>query len=134
MKQEDTIYDELPLEVAQNLAELREDLDNKVPFKELDRNLLIATWNIRAFGNFTRKWMSDEKDSPRRDLHSIFCIAEILSRFDVIAVQEVKGNLRALRDTLKLLGDNWSMILTDTNSSNSGNDERMAYLFDTRRV
>ena len=133
-QEESTIYDDLPIEVAQNLAELREDLDAKVPFKELDRNLLIATWNIRGFGNFTRKWMSDEKDSPRRDLHSIFCIAEILSRFDVIAVQEVKGNLRALRDTLKLLGDNWSMILTDTNKSDSGNDERMAYLFDTRRV
>jgi endonuclease/exonuclease/phosphatase family metal-dependent hydrolase len=133
-KDENTIYDPLPLEVVENLAELREDLDQKVPFKELDRNLLIATWNIRGFGNFTRKWMSAEKDSPRRDLHSIFCIAEILSRFDVIAVQEVKGNLRALRDTLKLLGDNWSMILTDTNKSNSGNDERMAYLFDTRRV
>jgi endonuclease/exonuclease/phosphatase family metal-dependent hydrolase len=134
VKDENTIYDPLPIEVAENLAELREDLDQKVPFKELDRNLLIATWNIRGFGNFTRKWMSDEKDSPRRDLHSIFCIAEILSRFDVIAVQEVKGNLRALRDTLKLLGDNWSMILTDTNGSDSGNDERMAYLFDTRRV
>ena len=133
-QEESTIYDDLPIEVAQNLAELREDLDAKVPFKELDRNLLIATWNIRGFGNFTRKWMSDEKDSPRRDLHSIFCIAEILSRFDVIAVQEVKGNLRALRDTLKLLGDNWSMILTDTNKSDSGNDERMAYLFDTLRV
>lgn len=133
-KDENTIYDPLPLEVVENLAELREDLDQKVPFKELDRNLLIATWNIRGFGNFTRKWMSAEKDSPRRDLHSIFCIAEILSRFDVIAVQEVKGNLRALRDTLKLLGDNWSMILTDTNKSDSGNDERMAYLFDTRRV
>ena len=131
---ENTIYDPIPIEVAENLALLREDLDQKVPFKELDRNLLIATWNIRGFGNFTRKWMSDEKDSPRRDLHSIFCIAEILSRFDVIAVQEVKGNLRALRDTLKLLGDNWSMILTDTNGSKSGNDERMAYLFDTRRV
>lgn len=136
MKKEDqnTIYDELPLEVAENLALLREDLDQKVPFKELDRNLLIATWNIRGFGDLTRKWMSDDKDSPRRDLHSIFCIAEILSRFDVIAVQEVKGKLRALRDTLKLLGDNWSMILTDTNKSDSGNDERMAYLFDTRRV
>ena len=133
-KDENTIYDELPIEVIQNLAELRTDLDQTVPFKELDRNLLIATWNIRGFGNFTRKWASDEKDSPRRDLHSIFCIAEILSRFDVIAVQEVKGNLRALRDTLKLLGDNWSMILTDTNKSDSGNDERMAYLFDTRRV
>ena len=134
VKDENTIYDPLPIEVAENLAELREDLDQKVPFKELDRNLLIATWNIRGFGNFTRKWMSDEKDSPRRDLHSVYCIAEILSRFDVIAVQEVKGNLRALRDTLKLLGENWSMVLTDTNKSDSGNDERMAYLFDTRRV
>lgn len=134
VKDENTIYDPLPIEVAENLAELREDLDQKVPFKELDRNLLIATWNIRGFGNFTRKWMSEEKDSPRRDLHSVYCIAEILSRFDVIAVQEVKGNLRALRDTLKLLGENWSMVLTDTNKSDSGNDERMAYLFDTRRV
>ena len=134
VKDENTIYDPLPIEVAENLAELREDLDQKVPFKELDRNLLIATWNIRGFGNFTRKWMSEEKDSPRRDLHSVYCIAEILSRFDVIAVQEVKGNLRALRDTLKLLGENWSMVLTDTNRSDSGNAERMAYLFDTRRV
>ena len=119
---ENTIYDPLPTEVAENLELLKRDLDLKIPSKELDRNLLIATWNIRAFGNLTRKWMSDVKDTPRRDLQSIFCIAEILSRFDVIAIQEVKSNLRALRDTLKILGDHWSMILTDT------------YLFDTRRV
>lgn len=132
--EEATIYDDLPIEVAENLALLREDLDQKVPLKELDRNLIIATWNLRDFCNLTRKWMSDTKDSPRRDLHSIFCIAEILSRFDVVAVQEVGGNLRALRDTLKLLGDNWSMILTDVNKSDSGGYERMAYLFDRRRV
>ena len=129
-----TIYDPLPAEVLENLEILCADLDEKIPSKELDRNLLIASWNIRGFGNLTRKWWSEEKDSPRRDLHSIYCIAEILSRFDVIAIQEVKANLRALRDTLKLLGDHWSMILTDTNKSDSGNDERMAYLFDTRRV
>lgn len=131
---ENTIYDPLPVEVAKNLELLKRDLDLKVPSKELDRNLLIATWNIRAFGNLTRKWASEAKDSPRRDLQSIFCIAEILSRFDVIAIQEVKSNLRALRDTLKILGDHWSMILTDTNKTKSGNLERMAYLFDTRRV
>ena len=132
--QQATIYDEIPIEIAQNLALLREDLDQKIPSKELDRNLLIATWNIREFSGLTRKWMSETKDSPRRDLHSVFCIAEILSRFDVIAIQEVGGNLRALRDTLKLLGENWSMILTDVNKSASGGYERMAYLFDTRRV
>lgn len=129
-----TIFDTPPIEVLENLELLRQDLDLKIPFKELDRNLLIATWNIRAFGNLTRKWESEEGDSPKRDLHAIFCIAEIIRRFDVIAIQEVKANIRALRDTLKLLGDNWSLILTDVTKGDSGNGERMAYLFDTRRV
>lgn len=126
--------DPQPQEVKENLEELLRDLDEKVPSKQLDRNLLIATWNIRGFGDLTRSWMSKEGDSPRRDLHSVHCIAEILRRFDVIAIQEVKSNIRALRDTLKILGDEWSMILTDVNQGSAGNGERMAYLFDTRRV
>lgn len=128
------ILDQPPKEIATNLENLANDLDAKIPAKKLDRNLLVATWNIRAFGGLTRKWDSDEGDSPKRDLHSILCIAEIISRFDVIAIQEVKGKIRALRDTLKKLGENWSLILTDVNRGSSGNGERMAYLFDTRRV
>lgn len=130
----DTILNTPPEEVYENLRDLREDLDQKIPPKKIDRNLLIASWNIRSFGDLTRKWMSQEGDSPKRDLHSILCIAEIIRRFDVIAVQEVKANIRALRDTLKVLGNSWSMILTDVNKGDSGNGERMAYLFDTRRV
>ncbi|HLW30847.1 MAG TPA: endonuclease/exonuclease/phosphatase family protein [Aequorivita sp.] len=129
-----TILDTPPVEVLENLRLLSEDLDVKIPSKKLDKNLLIATWNIRAFGDLTRKWTSSGSDSPKRDLQSILCISEILKRFDVIAVQEVKANIRALRDTLKLLGSHWSMILTDVNRGDSGNGERMAYLFDTRRV
>lgn len=129
-----TITDIPPSEVQDNLNMLKADLDSKIPSKKLDKNLLIATWNIRAFGNLTRKWDSDDEDSPKRDLHSALCIAEIISRFDVIAIQEVKDNLRALRDTLKVLGKNWSFILTDVNKGKVGNGERMAYLFDTRRV
>lgn len=128
------ITDIPPVEVQDNLNLLKADLDSKIPSKKLDKNLLIATWNIRAFGNLTRKWDSDDDDSPKRDLHSVLCIAEIISRFDVIAIQEVKDNIRALRDTLKVLGKNWSFILTDVNKGNVGNGERMAYLFDTRRV
>ena len=128
------ILDTPPKEVQENLEELKLDLDKVIPFKKLDKNLLIASWNIRAFGNLTRKWDSDEEDSPKRDLHSVLCIAEIIKRFDVIAVQEVKANIRALRDTMKVLGENWSMILTDVSKGSSGNGERMAYLFDTRRV
>src|SRR5699024_8814861 len=129
-----TIYDTPPEEVIQNLEMLKADLDQKIPFKKLDQNLIIATWNIRVFGNLTRKWESDDRDSPKRDLHSILCIAEIIGRFDVIAIQEVRANIRALRDTLKILGDNWSLILTDVTKGDSGNGERMAFLFDRRRV
>ena len=129
-----SITDIPPPEVRKNLDLLRADLNAKIPAKKLDQNLLIATWNIRAFGNLTRKWKSDENDSPKRDLHSILCIAEIIGRFDVIAVQEVKDNIRALRETLKVLGPNWSLILTDVNKGKVGNGERMAYLFDTRRL
>lgn len=128
------ILDIPPIEAQENLILLAKDLDQKIPAKCLDRNLLIATWNIRAFGNLTRKWDSDPSDSPKRDLHSVLCIAEIISRFDVVAIQEVKANIRALRDTLKILGNDWSLILTDVSKGSAGNGERMAYLFDTRRV
>ncbi|MDY7394000.1 endonuclease/exonuclease/phosphatase family protein [Aureibaculum sp. 2210JD6-5] len=129
-----TIKDIPPIPIQENLKLLRNDLNQKIPSKKLDDNLLIATWNIRAFGNLTRKWESDKDDSPKRDLHSILCIYEIIKRFDVIAIQEVKSNIRALRDTIKLLGNNWSLILTDVSKGSSGNGERMAYLFDMRRV
>ncbi|MDO4771159.1 endonuclease/exonuclease/phosphatase family protein [Porphyromonas sp.] len=128
------MYQTPPPEVQENLRLLAEDLDAKIPTKQLDRNLLIASWNIRAFGDLTRKWASEEKDNPKRDMHAVLCIAEIIRRFDVIAVQEVKSNIRALRDTLKILGPEWSMILTDVTKGDAGNGERMAYLFDTRRV
>jgi endonuclease/exonuclease/phosphatase family metal-dependent hydrolase len=130
----DSIEDVFPLDVAQNLKELKEDLDLKIPPKKLEKNLLIATWNIRGFGDITRKWKSSATDSPKRDFHSLVCIAEIIKRFDVIAVQEVKSNLKGLRDVLKVLGNDWSLILTDVNQGDSGNGERMAYIFDTRRV
>jgi len=129
-----SILDIPPIEVQQELEALKIDLNNRIPFKKIDQNLLIATWNLRSFGNLTRKWKSDDDDSPKRDLHAILCIAEIIRKFDVIALQEVTSNLRALRDTMKILGDNWSFILTDVNRGDEGNSERMAYVFDTRRV
>jgi endonuclease/exonuclease/phosphatase family metal-dependent hydrolase len=123
-----------PEEVLADLARLRSALDEEVPAKALDRNLLIGTWNIRAFGDLTEKWESAEEDSPKRDLHSLLCIAEILSRFDVIAVQEAKDNLKALRHLIHALGPNWGLSLTDVTEGAPGNSERMAFLFDSRRV
>jgi len=127
-------YHNPPQEVKDNLLLLQNDLDLIIPSKKLDKNLLIASWNIRAFGDLTREWTSSGNDSPKRDKQSIMCIKEIIERFDVIAIQEVKSNIRALRDTMKLLGKDWSLILTDVTKGSAGNGERMAYIFDTRRV
>ncbi len=123
-----------PEEVLTDLARLRSALDEAVPPKALDRNLLIATWNVRAFGGLTEKWESSEDDSPKRDLHSLLSIAEIVSRFDVVAVQEAKDDLKALRHLVHALGHDWGLSLTDVTEGAPGNAERMAFLFDTRRV
>lgn len=128
------ITDIPPLEIKKEIKGLNIMLDKLLPAKELDKNVLIATWNIRSFGGLTEKWEADEKDTPKRDLHSILCIAAILSRYDIISVQEVKGNLKAFRHMLKILGSHWSFILTDVSGGDEGNDERLAFLFDTRKV
>lgn len=127
------ITDQPPTDVAAEIANLETALDAQVAAKS-DINTLIATWNIRSFGNLTRKWRASGNDSPKRDLHSALAIARILERFDVIAVQEVKANLRALRDVLKVLGPDWSFALTDVSYGDPGNGERLAYIFNTKRT
>ena len=129
-----SITDPPPPQVREDLAILRAALDETIPPRIVDRNLLIATWNLRAFASVTKKWQAGEDDSPKRDYQSVLAIAEIISRFDVAALQEVKGNLRALRYLLKVLGPQWGLLLTDVSRGHKGNAERMAFVFDLRRV
>ena len=128
------INEPVPIEYLEEYQLLNAELDAKLPEKALDKNLLVATWNLRAFGDLYDNWVAGANDTPKRDKQSLLCIAEIVSRFDVIAIQEVKGNLRCLRHMLKLLGPNWSFSMTDVTRGRPGNDERMAYLFDTRKL
>ncbi len=129
----ESIFQNIPNEVLLDLQVLKTALDQDIP-KKTEDSLLIATWNIRAFGELTQKWESGGKDSPKRDLHSLLCIIEIISRFDVIAVQEVKGNLKCLRETMKHLGESWSFLMTDVTRGDAGNGERLAFLFNNKRV
>jgi endonuclease/exonuclease/phosphatase family metal-dependent hydrolase len=124
----------LPAAVEAELAVLRARLDAEVPAKEVGRNLLVATWNIRAFGDMSETWERGEKDEPKRNMADVLAIAEIVSRFDVVAIQEARANLKALRHMLKALGPDWGLILTDVNPPPAGNGERLAFVFDTRRV
>jgi len=128
------ITDIQPAHVAHDIAALRAHLDQTVPPKKANDNLLIATWNLRAFASLTREWTAGSSHSPKRDLRGLLAISEIIRRFDVIAIQEVKGDLRALRDLLRWLGDDWAFVMTDITLGDAGNDERMAFLFDTTRL
>ncbi|MFN2608704.1 MAG: endonuclease/exonuclease/phosphatase family protein [Acidimicrobiales bacterium] len=124
----------MPDRVAAEVAGLRAALDAQLPSKNLDRNLVIGTWNIRAFGDLTDSWSAPPSATPSRDLRALAVITEIVSHFDVIAIQEVKDNLRGLRHMMHDLGPAWSFILTDVTRGQAGNDERLAFVFDTRRV
>ncbi|HEX8744160.1 MAG TPA: hypothetical protein VF712_13605 [Thermoleophilaceae bacterium] len=96
--------DPLPAELAKQIEALDGALDEQLPKKQLDRNLLIATWNIREFGKVNPKWIAEDGEKPERDVFSIRAIAEIVSRFDVVAIQEVQVNIDALRMLMRTLG------------------------------
>lgn len=128
-----SILDTPPDFVRRDLESLNAALDAAIPRRTPD-NLLIATWNIRAFSSLTRKWTAGDRDSPKRDLRGLRAITDILSRFDVVAVQEVQGNLRALRDTKRFLGDDWGFLMTDVNIGDVGAGERLAFIFNRARV
>jgi endonuclease/exonuclease/phosphatase family metal-dependent hydrolase len=110
---------------AQNLIRLRFELDNAIPARTVDSTLLLATWNIREFGG---------TKSGGREAEPLFYIAEIISRFDMVAVQEVRDNLDALDELMKILGPWWSYLVSDVTLGAQGNDERHAVIYDTRKI
>lgn len=118
--------------IAQRLLLLKEGIRNPdpqinspIPEKTIESTLLIATWNIREF------------DSPKygpRSKECLFYIAEIISSFDLVAVQEVNEDLTALNRVMTILGTWWKYLITDVTRGTRGNRERIAYLYDTRKV
>lgn len=96
-----------------------------VPQRTIGDTLLLATWNIREFDS--------EKGGPRTR-EALHYIAEIISAFDLVAVQEVRDDVSALRQVAKILGHEWSFVMTDVTLGHRGNRERMAFLYDTRKI
>ncbi|WP_238146625.1 endonuclease/exonuclease/phosphatase family protein [Ornithinimicrobium murale] len=123
----------MPDHVAADLAGLRAALADQVVPKTAD-NLLIGTWNIRALSRYTDKWTSQDSDSPKRDWHALAAIAEVIRCFDVTAIQETRRDTSALFALLSLLGEDYRVIASDVTEGDQGNDERLAYLYDSSRV
>ncbi len=110
---------------AQNLIRLRFELDNAIPGRTVDSTLLLATWNIREFGG---------TKSGGRESEPLYYIAEIISHFDMVAVQEVRDNLDVLDELMQILGPWWEYLVSDVTQGAQGNDERHAFIYDTRKI
>lgn len=123
----------MPEHVADDLAGLRAALEDQVVAKS-EGNLLIGTWNIRVLSRYTDKWTSGPDDSPKRDWHALAAIAEVIRRFDVTAIQEARRDTSALFAVLALLGEDFRVIASDVTEGDKGNDERLAYIYDSTRV
>lgn len=120
--------------VSQDIVRLRRRIQAAgVPPKSTDRNLLIATWNLRQFGGLYESF-DENPDSPKRNLRGLAYIAEIVSRFDVVAIQEVRDDLTALRHLLSVLGSDWGALLSDVTRGAAGNQERLTFVYDRRRL
>jgi endonuclease/exonuclease/phosphatase family metal-dependent hydrolase len=104
-----------------NLLKLRSQLDRDIPQKTATDTLLLATWNIREFGDNRRK-------------ESLYYLAEIISRFDLVAVQEVAANLKGLKDLVSLLNLNWDYFVTSSTDGSAGGGERMVFLYDKNKI
>jgi endonuclease/exonuclease/phosphatase family metal-dependent hydrolase len=129
----DSIHDQPSKSTEEDLERLRATLQ-PIPAKQVDRNLLIATWNLREFGQLSQVWDQPAGARPFRDLHAIRCIGEIVARFDVVAIQEVQEDISALQALMIWLGSDWGLIMTDVTRGRKAGGERLAFVFDTRRV
>lgn len=89
------------------------------------QSVRIATWNLREFGGTKYGGRDDE---------CLYYIAEIISPFDIVALQEIREDLGQFLDLLKILGPDWGYLATDVTDGHAGNGERMVYLYNRRRV
>ncbi|MBM1107136.1 endonuclease/exonuclease/phosphatase family protein [Aurantibacter crassamenti] len=104
-----------PFDVNTEIERLKAHKSTRnIPDKSNDK-LLLGSWNIANLGLQVR--MEDHYK----------LLAEILSWFDVIAVQEVNDNLLGLQAIESFLPSNYNLVFSDK----GGNNERSAFIYDS---
>ncbi|MGB3406553.1 MAG: endonuclease/exonuclease/phosphatase family protein [Jannaschia sp.] len=109
--------------IARRLRALRHDLRLAIGARRRPDSLIVGSWNLRAF----------DDGAPRLD-ESFHYIAEIISNFDVCAIQEVKSDLRPLERLVRFLGPSWDYFVNDVSIHRGGNNERSAFLYNRDKV
>lgn len=112
--------------IAQKLLDLKKALQ-VIPAKSRKDKLLLATFNIREFDS------NDKKYGPRTT-ESFYYLAEIISSFDIVALQEINEDLSGLRRLMKIIGYDYNYFITDITEGRAGNKERMAYIYDQKKI
>lgn len=116
-------YNDLDKETAAGMKELQKRIvAQKIPDSALDKTLLIATWNIREFGN----------PGHKRKKKSLYYIAEILSQFDLIGVVELRKDVHEMAEVLRIMGPFWDIVYSDYIEDPGGNKERVGFVYDKR--
>lgn len=111
------------LRCIDGLLRLREALAAAIPTRRSEENLLVASWNLKEFGH-----------TKQRLPESYYYIAEVISRFDLVAVQEIKSTLKDLSIVMRILGSDWAYLVNDITDGSSGNRERSCYIYNRNRV
>lgn len=105
------------------LLTLKTALNEQITPQLAGRNLIIASWNIKQFGEL-----------KRRRAEAFFYIAETIARFDLVVIQEVQKDQSDLERLMRLLGSGWDYVINDSTDGRAGNSESSAFLFNTARV
>jgi hypothetical protein len=107
-------------QIARGLKEIDKRIGASIPPSQLDETLNLCTWNVRELGK-----------KPRTEA-AIHYLAEILGRFDVVSLLELRDNLEDLKHIMDILGPYWRVVYSDYVADSKGNDERVAFLYDKR--
>ncbi len=113
------IPEDTHLEASERLAlmKLMDEGEFAIPSRQLDVNLLLATWNIQHF-------------SEKKSWRALKYIADIIERFDIVAIQELKSDLRGISKLFEILPGRYRLLVSDV----TGNTERFAFVYDERSV
>lgn len=114
-------------QIATKILALRKAIRAQIPTKTREDKLLLATFNIREFD-------SNSKKNGPRTTEAIYYLAEIISSFDIIALQEINQDISAFKKVMRILGPDYNYFLTDITEGHAGNGERMAYIYDQKKV
>lgn len=98
-----------------------------ISFSSYSQNVSICSWNIQHFG----------KTKTEAELNYI---ANIVKKFDLVAIQEVVAGyggsqaVAKLADELNRLGSKWDYVISNPTSSVGNSKERYAFLWNTSKV